>query len=209
MLSTTCESTGQKFTKVRIADKVRQVEGWLTDNECALLYFAAQTCGDNANLVEIGAWKGKSTICLAAGLRNDGSKVYTIDPFDASGDEDSQKEYEHLKGDTPLLDQFMRNLSQYSLANRVVIVQGHSSNTVNHVPAAIDVLFIDGNHSIEACRQDFELYTPRLKSGGKLLIHDYDASRPTLGPTWVVENLVWNSFTYNCLTDSLWVGRKR
>ena len=36
----------------------------------------------------------------------------------------------------------------------------------------IDFLFVDGDHSYEGVRRDFELYTPFVRSGGIVALHD-------------------------------------
>lgn len=37
-----------------------------------------------------------------------------------------------------------------------------------------NIVFIDGDHSYEGCRGDIEAWLPNLRSGGLLLIHDYN-----------------------------------
>jgi cephalosporin hydroxylase len=37
---------------------------------------------------------------------------------------------------------------------------------------SIDVLFIDGDHGYDGCRMDFEMYTPLVRDGGLIAIHD-------------------------------------
>ena len=62
------------------------VEGWLDDSEGAYLYSLAQQCSKLGCIVEIGSWKGKSTIWLAKGSESvGGEKVYAIDPHTPDG----------------------------------------------------------------------------------------------------------------------------
>jgi predicted O-methyltransferase YrrM len=37
-----------------------------------------------------------------------------------------------------------------------------------------DMVFIDGDHSYEGCKGDIEAWTPHLKRGGILAVHDYN-----------------------------------
>ena len=37
---------------------------------------------------------------------------------------------------------------------------------------ALDLLHIDGNHSYESCRRDYELYSPLVRVGGLVVLHD-------------------------------------
>jgi hypothetical protein len=45
------------------------IEGWLKIEEAAALYRLARRLPPDSTIVEIGSWKGKSTYCLARGLR--------------------------------------------------------------------------------------------------------------------------------------------
>ncbi|RPH56645.1 MAG: class I SAM-dependent methyltransferase, partial [Acidobacteria bacterium] len=36
----------------------------------------------------------------------------------------------------------------------------------------LDVLFIDGDHSYEGVRRDFEMYRPLVREGGLIVFHD-------------------------------------
>ena len=80
------------------------VDGFLTSLEAVMLFRIAQRLPINSTIVEIGSWKGKSTCCLARGLK--GGKIIAIDPFDASGEDASRSIYKQGQGTTPLLQQF-------------------------------------------------------------------------------------------------------
>ena len=60
------------------------IEGWLSEKEAFGLYSIANKLGAGSTIVEIGSWKGKSTYCLAKGLKN--GKIFAIDPFNAEGE---------------------------------------------------------------------------------------------------------------------------
>lgn len=62
---------------------------------------------------------------------------------------------------------------------RLVCVQGdsHEVATVNAVQATlagrpVDLLYIDGDHSFEGVAADFRLYTPLVRPGGLVVLHD-------------------------------------
>jgi len=191
--------------------KIRQfkdIEGWLTLHEAIALYRFSSSLPKGSVIVEIGSWKGKSTYCLARGLKE--GKVFAIDPFNGSGEEGSEKIYISNRGDKPIFEQFMNNMEQLKVLNRITIIVGLSSQFVGMFKK-IDLLFIDGNHSIEACDFDYSNFSRYIIPGGYLAIHDFDSSRSNLGPTWVVENKVLNSNEYKFigLFDSLWVAQKR
>lgn len=45
----------------------------------------------------------------------------------------------------------------------------------------IDLLFIDGDHSYDGVRQDFEMYAPLVRPGGAVVLHDIVAHPPASG----------------------------
>jgi predicted O-methyltransferase YrrM len=183
--------------------RYRQIEGWLSLEEAEALYKTASRLPDGSTIVEIGSWKGKSTYCLARGLRK--GQIIAIDPFDASGDE----VYRESKGDEPLLRQFSRTMKKLGVLHKIRICQGRSEQFVGEIPL-IQFLFIDGDHSKEACEFDFISYEQALEPGGYLAFHDYYPERRELGPTWVIDNLVLpsNNFKRIALVKSLWFGQK-
>lgn len=72
-----------------------KAEGWLTDKEGETLYSLAKNCKGNGVIVEIGSWKGKSTIWIANGSKSGNKvKIYAIDPH--TGSPEQQKENEKI-----------------------------------------------------------------------------------------------------------------
>lgn len=184
------------------------VEGFLKPLEAVMLFRIAQRLSPNSTIVEIGSWKGKSTCCLAKGLKS--GKIIAIDPFDAAGEEASRSIYAQDAGMTPLLQQFRSNMTALGLMGKIDVWQGYSQDFVGK-PSRIDLLFIDGDHSISGCDFDYTHFASALVPGGYLLFHDYYFARKDLGPTWVVENRVLPSKEYRTigLFDSLWVSQRR
>lgn len=74
----------------------------------------------------------------------------------------------------------------------------------------IDFLFIDGDHSIEGCKADYINFSDKVKIGGFLAFHDYYPDRNELGSTWVINNLVQESKTFQFYKqfDSLWIAKR-
>ena len=61
------------------------VDGWLTPIEGEFLYNAAKNCPKGTVIVEIGSWKGKSTIWLGKGSKEGNKvKIHAIDPHTGS-----------------------------------------------------------------------------------------------------------------------------
>jgi len=196
------------FIVKRIKD-YENIEGWLTKNEALALYMIANKLPQKATVVEIGSWQGKSTYCIAKGLKS--GNIYAIDPFnaDAGLDIDSADTYVKQKGDKSLLGIFCDNMRKYNVEKKVIVKEGYSNDFFSHF-TKIDFLFIDGDHSIEGCKNDYQLYANKIVKGGFIAFHDYYNDRPLLGPTFVVNKIInqSNDFTFYRQSDSLWIGIK-
>lgn len=190
MLKPLLKSVRKKIDLVKhrkMLEDYASIDGWLTKAEAIGLYETAASLPDNAQILEIGSWKGKSTVVIASGLRS--GRIYALDPFDASGESGSAEIYAKGKGELPLVEQFKDNLSKRGLLGKIVIKKGYSADFKGQFKN-LDFLFIDGDHSVEGCSFDFKTFGGSVKTGGFLAFHDYDAKRADLGPTWTVENLV-------------------
>jgi len=192
---------------LRVAPRWNGIEGWLSPNEAYALYRYARRLPRGATALEIGSWKGKSTYCIARGLRD--GRLICVDPFDASGDDFSAALYTARAGTTSLREQFEATMTAAGVRERLDVRQGTSDRFVGTV-GPLDMIFIDGNHEYEACRSDFSGYAPSLRPGGLLLFHDYDPSKPDSGPRMLIDQTIVPSGAYSPIdiVDSLWIGSK-
>ena len=198
-----------KWLIMRYIKNFRNLGGWLTEQEAMGLFLLAFKAPRNAKIVEIGSWQGKSTYCLAKGLRS--RKIYAIDPFNADTgfDEASEKIYSVKKGVNDLYDKFIHNMTKPKVLSKIIAKRGYSYQFPDEFDK-IDVLFIDGDHSIEGCKLDFELFSPNIVVGGYTAFHDYNKIRHELVPTYVIQNMVMKSPAYDYYRqyDSMWVAKK-
>lgn len=65
------------------------------------------------------------------------------------------------------------NVRYFGMAHRFVRILGESQTVGIHWPFEIDAVYIDGDHSYEACKSDIELWVPKVKRGGLVFFHDY------------------------------------
>lgn len=154
-----------------------RVHGWLSDAQGEALFDAARRPG--GHIVEIGSWQGRSTIWLAAGARLAGRIVFAIDPHEGSHEDPSARTFER----------FTQNLDAAGLRAVVRPLVMRSTAAVAEVRDPVDLLFIDGDHSIEGARLDAETWLPRLAPGGLVLFHDVATSGYS-GPRRVCQQLV-------------------
>jgi predicted O-methyltransferase YrrM len=55
-------------------------------------------------------------------------------------------------------------------------------------PGGLDFLFIDGDHTLDGVRRDYEMYSPLVKSGGAIVFHD----------------ICTHGAEFNCHVDKFW-----
>lgn len=71
----------------------------------------------------------------------------------------------------------------------------------------LDFAFIDADHSYEACKEDLELWAPKVRAGGIVAGHDYGAIWPGVVEA-VHEYVANNGLKLHLGTDSLWWFQK-
>ena len=130
-------------------------------DEAALLYRLARRAPEEGALAEIGRFKGGSTLLLASALPP-GAELWSYDLHVA------------IRGDMsgPQLDAELQGaLQRYGLADRVHLVVG-DSRTAEPPPREPYLVFVDGDHTYEGARADYERWSALVAPGGHLLFHD-------------------------------------
>jgi predicted O-methyltransferase YrrM len=142
-----------------------------------------------ARVVEIGVYEGSSAVGLCRAMAP-GAELHLIDPFvDESG------------------AALPPNWSTVPVAARLAVwrVARHDgprtywhiarSQDVGHswTGGEVDLVFIDGDHGTEACREDWDVWHPHVRTGGAVAFHDARLEQPggtgSPGPTAVVDEL--------------------
>ena len=91
-----------------------------------------------------------------------------------------------------LLTSFEKNMIDLKVFQKIIVKNGYSYNFHDDFDE-IDFLFIDGDHSIDGCKLDYNLYAHKIKKGGYIALHDYYPDRLDLGPTYVINEMVLKS----------------
>ena len=149
---------------------VADVDGWMTDGQATALYEAAAACPASGTIVEIGSFRGRSTIVLASAAPSD-ARIYAIDPH-AGNDRGPQEIDGYVDEADDDHRAFLANLAAAGVADRVTHLRMFSNAAHDAVDGSIDVLYIDGAHRYGPARADIVSWGERVRSGGTLLIHD-------------------------------------
>ena len=143
------------------------VGGWLTRAEGLSLYNIAKKIKKGNVIVEIGSWKGKSTICLGNGS-NDGDKVkiFAIDPH--AGNPEHQKAF----GKINTFEEFKHNINKAGITEFIQPTKDTSENVAKNFDHQVGLVFIDGRHEYRFVKLDFEQWFSKVVNGGFLAFHD-------------------------------------
>lgn len=151
------------------------IDGFLSDVEgYALLRMAALGGGCGA-IVEVGSYLGRSTAFLAAGSASAGrERVVAVDHFAGSPEHQAGEFHasEVLQRDGTTLNQFRSNLESVELIDHVDVRVGASTDVAREWSEPIRLLFVDGDHSYESSRADFEAWSPHIVERGLVCFHD-------------------------------------
>ena len=76
-------------------------------------------------------------------------------------------------------DNVRKNITKFNIHDRVVTLHKEDSHSVDFVGklrlnCRTDILFIDGDHSYEGVKLDFELFSPLVNPGGYIVFDDYN-----------------------------------
>lgn len=146
------------------------VEGWLSKDQAARLYAAAAATKDGQQIVEIGSFRGRSTIVLA-GAAPDGVAVVAIDPH-AGNDRGPRQISGFVVEAADDHDAFNENLAAAGVAERVRHVREFSHWAHDEVAGTIALLYIDGAHRYAPAQSDIRNWGARVDTDGTMLVHD-------------------------------------
>lgn len=154
------------------------IPGWTRGVEAQALVRFCSAQPDDAVIVEIGAFFGSGSVLLggACKVKNSG-QVHCVDPFDGSGDAVSVRHYEAIimayAGKTQR-ERFDGNIRRAGLSEWVHAHQGTAVEVAEHWNTPVDLLFLDGDQSPDGARLAYEAWSPWLKVGGILALHNSD-----------------------------------
>ena len=163
--------SGDKWSAVKIAESI---EGWLTSFEGALLYDLARDDAADGVILEVGSWKGKSTVLLAIGSKaGKGDSVYAVDHHKGS------VEHSASLGKINTEVEFRSNLMRASCAEIVIPLVMSSRKAARlwiERPARIRLLWIDSAHDYSSVLEDIGLWSAFLVDRGIIALHDFTYS---------------------------------
>jgi predicted O-methyltransferase YrrM len=146
-----------------------EIDGWMLPEELDWIFQTARSLPPGAQVVEVGSWKGRSTVALCEGLaENETARAWAVDTF--AGDPDISRIVGSFDSNE-VLAEFRRNTERCACLSLVVSSSVEAANGFED--AALDWVFIDANHTYEAVLADILAWAPKLKDGGLMSGHDF------------------------------------
>lgn len=112
-------------------------------------------------IVELGVDHGFSSFVFANALKNTNGVIYGIDLF--IGDAHT--------GERNMYDVVMNSITEHNLEN-IQIVRGEFTTISKIWSKPINILHIDGFHTHEAVKNDFDCWSKHVNDDGIILFHD-------------------------------------
>ena len=132
----------------------------LSATDKAVLARFAKQMPAGATCLEVGSYLGASAIIIARSLPP-GSRLFCVDTWQ----NDCMSE-----GARDTFAEFKANTSE--LSGIITPIRAASADAAASFEGQIDFLFIDGDHSYEGCKTDFEAWIPKVREGGTVVFHD-------------------------------------
>ena len=155
-----------------LGDDLQGVEGWLHLDEARALrdaVVALEPKDQPLLVVEIGSWKGRSTISLARGLQGGGHAgvILAVDPHEGN------VEHRERWGAVDTYAEFLSNLGRAGVADLVRPIRATSHQARASVDnGSVSLLFVDGSHEYEDVLQDIDDWVSALSPGAVVVFND-------------------------------------
>ncbi len=174
------------------------IAGWMTPGQARQLYDAASAVRSGGRIVEIGSFRGRSTVVIASAIAP-GVSLFAIDPH-AGNDRGPQEIDGYAAAAATDHEVFLANLEHAQVDDLVRHVRAFSDKAHDEVEGTLAMLYVDGAHRYAPARADIRDWGARVDDDGTLLIHD---SFSSIGVTLAIAR--------ELLLSSRWryVGRSR
>jgi predicted O-methyltransferase YrrM len=179
----------------------KSVPGYLLENEARFLGFMAACSPAKGVIVEIGSFKGRSTVMLAKVAGHYGlGPIIAIDPHTHNLSLAHQG--------TPLpstYDEFQSSLRTAGVSEHVEVHRAFSTDISSTWDRDIRFLWIDGDHTYEGAKADFDGFSRFVALNGVVALHDALNNFPGPIRVFVEEILRPNRFAATgCVHSIAW-----
>lgn len=165
-----------------------EIEGWFLDGD---VQFVSDICSRIVSgvVVEIGVFAGRSTAVMSPICMANSTKYYAIDNFHGSTDPRDAATKGQQTRDIQSL--FEANMKAIGTLDHITVVKANSDDAVKLFDnCSVDFCFIDADHTPHVVLSDIQRWWPKIKPGGILGGHDYQAPLGRVVDSFARENRV-------------------
>ena len=149
-------------------EKTQRVPGFLLENEARFLGLLAACTPAPGLIVEIGSFKGRSTVMLATVAAHYGlGPVVAIDPHNFNLSIGPV-----AASPASSCDEFIESLRVAGVSTQVEFHHALSKDVSPYWNRPIRLLWIDGDHSYAGAKADFDGFTRHVNPNGIVALHD-------------------------------------
>jgi len=185
-------------------EATREVPGYLTEKEARFLGLLAACVPTKGAIVEIGSYKGRSTVMLAkVASHYGGGPIVAIDPHNSPILLDHQSSQAASS-----YQDFLDSIQSAGVAAHVEPHAEYSTAVAKSWNRPIRFLWIDGDHTYEGAKSDLDGFIPHLVPQGVVAFHDTLSNFPgpirvfvedvlgsdRFGPAGFVQSIAWAQF---------------
>jgi hypothetical protein len=156
--------------------------GMIDLGEAEFLHELATEVSDGV-IVEVGSYRGRSAVALAAGVADAGRRtpIFAIDPH--------EEFVGALGGNFGALDRaaFYRTMLRSRAWRHVRLINLSSEVVTPGWDRPVGLLWLDGDHTYEGVRRDFRCWRPYLIPGAAVAFDD--STNRKLGPAQLIDEL--------------------
>jgi glycosyltransferase involved in cell wall biosynthesis/predicted O-methyltransferase YrrM len=179
----------------QVQQQVESIQGFMMPGQEQFLFDKVKSLPDDAVIVEIGSYKGRSTAAMAYACIGTNRRIFSIDTWNGNDVDFAERDFFHV---------WQGNLAARGLEQFVTPLRGFSHEMVprwNELGGGrvIDFAFIDGSHDFPDVLNDLKLVLPLVKEGGWIGFHD-------VIQTWPGPLRVWHHYARRTLVNHQYVG---
>lgn len=160
----------------------KDIDGWFDFQDVYESVVRMSPTNPRVDFVEVGVWLGKSTIFMLDMITKHRPNIHlhVVDTWKGNPGVDFMLE-QVAKAGGSLLPNFIQNVKDCGYGNlldkSLHIHEGLSVEVAETFKEkSVSFVFIDGDHSYQAVKDDILAWKPKIRKGGRIAGHDYNPS---------------------------------
>ena len=157
---------------------LKNIKGFLDEEEGRYLYDAAKRASILAPCLEIGSYCGKSAVYLGKACKENKTVLFTIDHHKGSEEQQPGEEY----FDSDLFDEKNNRIDTFPFLRKTIVEAGLEDTVIPMIcrsevaarkwATPLSMVFIDGGHAYETVFIDYVSWSGYIIPEGYLIFHD-------------------------------------